>query len=156
MATHHLAQFNVARFHKPLEDPANVDFTSQLDEVNAQAERAPGFVWRAKDESGNSTAMDPYGDPLVIINFSVWVDRASLRAYTLSGDHLALLKRRREWFEEHARAHHALWWIPAGHEPSVPEAVARLDHLREHGSTPYAFAFRDDVPPPVDGPYPPA
>jgi len=32
-----------------------------------------------------------------------------------------------------------MWWVPAGHRPSVEEAVARLDHLKEYGTSDYAF-----------------
>lgn len=32
--------------------------------------------------------------------------------------------------------------MPTGHEPSVAEAEDRLEHLRAHGPTPYAFTFR--------------
>ncbi|CAM5680203.1 hypothetical protein SAURM35S_00601 [Streptomyces aurantiogriseus] len=40
----------------------------------------------------------------------------------------------------------ALWWIPAGHRPTVAEAEARLLHLRAHGPTPYAFTLRTSFP----------
>ena len=51
------------------------------------------------------------------------------------------MRRRREWFERIA-FHMALWWVPAGHSPSLPEAKERLAHLREHGPTPHAFTFK--------------
>ena len=28
-------------------------------------------------------------------------------------------KRRKEWFSRIAEAHVALWWVPAGHRPTV-------------------------------------
>ncbi len=149
MVTHHLAQFNVARFLLPMDDPTNVDFVDNLDKINGQAETAPGFVWRAKDESGNSTAMNPYDDPLVIINYSVWESPEALRDYTFSGDHLAIMRRRRDWFEKHVEAYHVCWWIPAGHTPTVPEAVERLDHLVANGASDWAFGMRDDIKAPT-------
>jgi hypothetical protein len=36
----------------------------------------------------------------------------------------------------------ALWWVPAGHVPTVSEAEERLEHLRAHGPTAHAFTFR--------------
>ena len=42
----------------------------------------------------------------------------------------------------------ALWWIPAGEIPSVADAERRVDHLRAHGSTPYAFDFKHRFPAP--------
>jgi hypothetical protein len=35
-----------------------------------------------------------------------------------------------------------LWWVPAGHIPTVDEALERLDRLRRDGPTPAAFTFR--------------
>ena len=39
-------------------------------------------------------------------------------------------------------------WVPAGHTPTVEEALARLDQLRAHGPTPEAFTFKQRFPPP--------
>jgi hypothetical protein len=36
-----------------------------------------------------------------------------------------------------------MWWIPAGHIPTVEEAVERLELLRANGPSPSAFGFRD-------------
>ena len=52
-----------------------------------------------------------------------------------------MIRRRRESFERIA-FHTALWWLPAGHTPSLPEARERLAQLRAHGPTPFAFSFR--------------
>ena len=41
----------------------------------------------------------------------------------------------------------AMWWVPAGHRPSVDEAKKRLDHLQAKGPTPFAFSFREQFPP---------
>jgi hypothetical protein len=35
-----------------------------------------------------------------------------------------------------------LWWIPAGHIPSIAEAKERLAHLEAHGPTATAFTFK--------------
>ena len=51
------------------------------------------------------------------------------------------MRRRREWFTRMGDAYLVLWWVPEGHEPTVAEAVARLEHLREHGPTAEAFTF---------------
>jgi hypothetical protein len=36
-----------------------------------------------------------------------------------------------------------MWWVPAGHRPSIHEAVGRLDHLKQHGSTNHAFDWKN-------------
>ncbi|MDH3740809.1 MAG: DUF3291 domain-containing protein, partial [Hyphomicrobiales bacterium] len=51
----HLAQLNVGTMLYPQDDPRMAGFMDNLDRVNAIADRAPGFVWRLQDESGNAT-----------------------------------------------------------------------------------------------------
>ena len=45
-----LAQINIGRLVAPVDDPKLAAFVAQLDEVNALAETAPGFVWRLQSE----------------------------------------------------------------------------------------------------------
>ena len=132
----------------PLEDPRMADFVANLGAINALADNLPGFVWRFQTESGDATAVRPYADDWMIINFSVWEDLTSLREFVFSGPHMNVMRRRREWFERLADSYAALWWIPAGHLPSVNEAVDRLEYLKQHGPSPDAFTFREVYPPP--------
>ncbi|MFC4453527.1 DUF3291 domain-containing protein [Deinococcus sonorensis] len=93
-----LAQVNIARFHHPLAAPEVDEFRAGLDPVNALADRAPGFVWRLQDDTGNAPALGSLDDPRLIVNLSVGESPAALRDFTDSGRHLAFLKRRRAWF----------------------------------------------------------
>jgi hypothetical protein len=36
-----------------------------------------------------------------------------------------------------------MWWVPAGHRPTIEEAVERLEHLRQHGASDHAFGWQD-------------
>src|SRR5262249_19606836 len=47
-----------------------------------------------------------------------------------------------------------LWWIPAGHKPSVEEGLVRLAKLNAEGPTPDAFTFKARFPAPdkIGGP----
>jgi len=142
MATHYLAQVNVARLVAPIDSPQLAGFVARLDEVNALAEGAPGFVWRLKDDvTNNATAVPMYDDDKIIVNMSVWVSIEALRAFTYAGAHLEVFKQRRGWFSHMREASTAMWWVPAGHVPDVAEARVRLAHLREHGPSPFAFPF---------------
>lgn len=142
MTRFHLAQVNIGRFRVPIDDPSMDGFRSQLDPVNALADRTPGFVWRLQTEDGNATAFRPYpGDNSILINMSVWTDLDSLRAYVFRTVHAEVMRQRREWFEKFEGVYVALWWVPAGHRPSLEEAVSRLAHLESHGATPCAFSF---------------
>ena len=147
MANVHLAQINIGRIKAPLEDPVMFGFVSHLDELNAIADRSPGFVWRLQTYEGNATALRPYDDERILLNMSVWESIEQLRAYVYETVHADVLRQRREWFEKFERTYLALWWIPVGHIPSIEEAKARLDSLDANGPTPFAFTFRTTFPP---------
>jgi hypothetical protein len=139
---YHLAQYNIARLVAPLDDPRIADFVADLDRINRLGDCSPGFVWRHQTEEGNSTSIRIRGDPLIIINFSVWESIEQLFEFAYRSGHVDFYRRRREWFEPPSEAHLVLWWVPAGHIPSVDEAEERLDYLRAHGPTPEAFTFK--------------
>ncbi len=146
--THYeLAQLNIARTKAPLDSPTMADFVANLDRINELADNTPGFVWRLQTDDGNATALRPFGDD-VLVNMSVWQDLPSLRDYAFASEHAQFMRRRREWFERMAEAYVVLWWVPAGHRPSVEEAKERLDHLRSYGPTENAFSIRDPYPAP--------
>ncbi|HEY7475186.1 MAG TPA: DUF3291 domain-containing protein [Vicinamibacterales bacterium] len=147
----HLAQVNIARLLAPLTDPGMADFVANLPQINAIADRSPGFVWRFQTEEGDATAIRPYEDDRIVINFSVWEDLASLQNFVYRGAHSEIMKRRREWFARMADAYIALWWVPAGHRPTLEEAVERMEHLKAHGPSPHAFTLREFHPPPESG-----
>ncbi|MGW7208953.1 DUF3291 domain-containing protein [Streptomyces sp. NPDC054837] len=145
-AAHELAQVNISRLRFPLDSPELKDFVDALDPVNASAEAADGYVWRLQSEGGDATDIKVFGDDWLIINLTVWRDTNALTAFMYQGQHREMLARRREWFEKVAQAMTALWWVPAGHRPTVAEAEARLLHLRANGPTPYAFTLRTSFP----------
>ncbi|MFJ8359280.1 DUF3291 domain-containing protein [Streptomyces sp. NPDC093984] len=146
-AAYELAEVNIARLKAPLDSPQLKDFVEALDPVNAAADGADGFVWRLQSDSGNATDIPVLGDEWLIINMSTWRDTNALTAFMYQGQHREMLARRREWFERLEEAFTALWWVPAGHRPTVAEAEERLLHLRAHGPTEYAFTLRTSFPP---------
>lgn len=146
MLLHHLAQVNIARLVAPLDSPRLAGFVSRLEEINALADVATGFVWRLQTPEGDATALRPYDDDRILVNMSVWESLEALQQYVYRTPHAEVMRQRREWFEKMAEAFMALWWIPAGHRPTVAEARERLEHLRAHGPTPRAFTFREPFP----------
>ena len=148
MTEWHVAQLNVGRSVGLMDDPRMHGFASRLDEINAIADRAPGFVWRLQSDGGNATDIHVTDDPLFIINLSVWRSIDELHAFTYRSDHKELFKLRRHWFEPHGEPNMVIWWLQAGTIPSVEEALARLGGLTEHGPTPDAFTFKQRFPPP--------
>ena len=140
---YHIAQVNVGILKEPLDSPRLADFVAWLDPINAIADQSRGFVWRLQTDEGNATALRIFADSgaSILVNMSVWESIEALVAYVYSSAHVAVLRRRREWFEKLRESHMALWWVAAGHHPSIAEAEDRLGRLREVGPTPYAFTF---------------
>lgn len=145
---HHLAQYNIARLVAPLDDPRIADFVANLDRINGLGDATGGFVWRHQTEDGNSTSIRVRNDPLIIINLTVWESIEQLFEFAYRSGHAEFYRRRREWFEAPIEAHLVLWWVQAGHVPTVEEAEQRLDYLRAHGPTPNAFTFKQRFGPP--------
>ncbi len=141
-ANHHLAQLNIGRIRFEIGDPRMAGFVDNLAFVNALAERTPGFVWRYQDESGNATSTRPYdGDPMMAVNMSVWENVGSLETYVWQTVHKRFYAQRHEWFEKMDERYFVMWWVPAGHKPSIQEAIDRLEHLQKHGVSEHAFGW---------------
>src|SRR5258706_287381 len=134
--TFHLAQVNIGRVVAPVDDPKIAGFMAQLDEVNALAEAAPGFVWRLQTSSGNATDVPYNDDPFVLVNMSVWESVETLRDYVYRSRHVEVLRDRAQWFQKMEKPHYCLWWVPAGHIPTVAEGRERLEPYQEHRPTP--------------------
>ena len=144
----HVAQVNIALPRAPLDAPGLEDFVAMLAPINALADGSPGFVWRLQGETGDATGIRAFGDDRILVNLSVWETVEALGAFVFASRHAELLRRRRDWFEQMAEAHLALWWIPAGATPTVEEAERRLATLRERGPSSDAFTLREPFPAP--------
>ena len=146
-ANYELAQVNIGRLRAPIDHPMIKDFADNLDPINALAEASPGFVWRLTGDGNNATDLQPFDDAMIAINMSVWTDIPSLGAYVYRSGHVQFMRRRREWFE-HMDLYMVLWWVPAGHRPTIEEAKQRLALLEANGPTPQAFTFKIPFPAP--------
>ena len=143
-----LAQLNIARFKKPADHPDNAEFVNNLDRVNKIAETQPGFVWRFTGNGNDALDVHAYEDPNIAVNMSIWSDLESLGAFVYRNkDHLAIMRRRNEWFEK-TKMHLVLWWVEEGHIPTIDEAKSKQELLVKHGSSKDAFTFRQPHPPP--------
>jgi hypothetical protein len=141
-AKYHLAQYNIAWLVAPLDDPRIADFKDGIDAVNRLADEAPGFVWRHQTDDGDSTSIRVRDDDRILINFSVWEDVESLFQYAFYSGHTDYYRRRNEWFVHEDEPFAVLWWVPAGHEPTVEEAEGKLAELKANGPGPGAFTFK--------------
>ena len=143
-----LAQVNIGRMRASLDSPVMAGFVAALEPVNAVADRAPGFRWRLQTEDGDATALRVFDDEWLLVNMSTWASHQALVDYVYGSEHVAVLRERRQYFERPVEAMTALWWVPAGHRPTVAQAQERLVSLREHGPTPFAFTLRETFPAP--------
>ena len=139
--TRHLAQLNIGRFRAGRDAPTMAGFFDNLDRINAAAERMPGFVWRLKDESGNATNIPWVGDAGMAVNLSVWESVETLEKFVWQTAHTKIYARKGEFFEKMQTPHFVMWWIEAGHIPTLEEAKERLDHLTANGPSEFAFGW---------------
>ncbi|WP_299962405.1 DUF3291 domain-containing protein [uncultured Roseobacter sp.] len=144
MIEYHLAELNVGRLVAPTDDPRVADFMANLDRINGLGKRMPGFVWMMEGSgepgTGNTkNAID--GDPLYVSNLTVWESVETLEQFVWGTIHKQFYERRTEWFEVLKDMHFAMWWVPAGHRPTLEEALDRLAHLKEHGNSDHAFGW---------------
>jgi hypothetical protein len=137
MSNWHLAQMNLLHALGNPDSPEMAEFYAQIPAINALAEASPGFVWRMKDEAG---------DPLLLVNLSVWESVEALKEFAYRSTHVDVFRNRERWFHKPTQPHQVLWWIPAGHHPNFAEAQAKLDLLRASGPTPVAFTFATPFP----------
>lgn len=148
----HIAQINIGRLVAPIDDPQIASFMAQLDPVNALADASPGFVWRLQSDAGNATDIAYNEDPFVIVNMSVWSSVEALRDFVYASRHIEVFRDRARWFEKMDKPHYCLWWVPAGHIPTVAEGRERLEHYQQHGPTLFSFWFSRLFPAPSEDP----
>ncbi len=137
----HLAQINIAQAQDSMDSEHMRGFVERLDEINALADQAPGFVWRLQSDDGDASSIRVFDDPMMMINMSVWKDIESLKNYVYRSIHVELIQNRDAWFNKITSKHQALWWIPKGHIPTEQEGKERLEYLEKHGPTQQAFTF---------------
>jgi len=151
----HLTQVNVALAAAPFGAPSMAGIVSRIAEVNALAERSPGFVWRFRNPPGNEW-LAPFADYFdlfeperIFFNMSVWESVEDLHHYVYETGHVELLRGKSAWMLPATRPHLALWWIHRTQLPTVTESRQRLDSLARCGPTREAFSFAKSFPSPA-------
>ena len=146
MSRYQLAQLNIAKMKFAIDDPGMSDFVARLDDINALADSAPGFVWRLQTEDGDATGIDYFGTDS-LVNMSVWTDLDSLHSYIYRSAHNEVMALRKQWFERMTEAYSVLWWVAEDHIPTLDEARDRLECLRLQGPGSSAFTFKQAFDP---------
>lgn len=141
---YHLAQINVAEAVAAMDSAQMQGFVQRIDEINQLAERSAGFIWRLQTDDGDATAIRAFDNPNMLINLSVWRDLKSLQEFVYRSAHVELLRNKQAWFKPPEAATQALWWVPAGHRPELPEGREKLALLARSGPSPEAFTFKQN------------
>jgi len=55
----------------------------------------------------------------MLVNFSVWESAEALHTFVYRTQHAEVMRYRREWFERLDQPFTVLWWVRAGHRPTV-------------------------------------
>ena len=140
----HLAELNVGRLLAPTDDPRVKEFMDNLDRINGLGKRMPGFVWMmegAGEPGTGNTEAKIDGDPQYVSNLTVWESVETLETFVWGTIHKQFYERRQEWFEVMGEMHFVMWWVPKGHQPTLEEALARLQHRKDHGDSDHAFGW---------------
>ncbi|NSX56598.1 DUF3291 domain-containing protein [Parasulfitobacter algicola] len=140
----HLAELNIGRLVAPTHDPRVAEFMENLDRINGMGKRMPGFVWmmEGSGEPGTGNTDNKIdGDPLLVSNLTVWESVETLENFVWNTVHRQFYERGPEWFEVMGKMHFVMWWVPEGHQPTLEEALERLDHLQENGDSDHAFGW---------------
>ena len=140
----HLAELNVGRLVAETTDPRVAEFMAALDMIHGLGKRMPGFVWMmegsGEPNTGNTeTKID--GDARYVANLTVWENVETLEHFVFNTMHRRFYERRREWFELMKDMHFVMWFVPAGHKPSLQEALQRLEYLKTNGDSDHAFGW---------------
>jgi hypothetical protein len=141
-SVHHLAFYAVNVLREPLDSPAMCGLVAELDAVLDSARRTHGCLWVAVGH--HAPALPQVTGPTYsLATISLWEDAEAALAFAFhfTGRHGIVMRRRNEWLVPFTGPMYAAWWVPSGHIPSWDDAVARIEHLRAHGSTACAFNF---------------
>ncbi len=143
-------------------------FTDRNPEAIRIAEETPGFIARAiplnRDPAVSRFTWDygPWGR-YVLARFytggpapendnaattlSLWESIESVGRFAYTGKHKEALDLRHEWFLPPQWPTYVMWWVADDAIPTWADAAERLEHLHDHGPTPFAFGFRQSFTP---------
>jgi hypothetical protein len=150
-----LAFMTVGVMREPVGHAQVQGFIDRAPGVYAAADRSDGFHARSIRDYGtwlhswgemelpDCYPMPSGGMAQTAMTLSLWSDLESVAAFSYNGAHAEALKRRREWFDKSAAPEYVAWWVEDDQPIDWKEGKARLDHLHNHGSSAFAFNFKN-------------
>ena len=73
----------------------------------------------------------------------MWESAEALEKFVFQTVHRNIYARKHEFFETPSQPTVCMWWIEAGHIPTLDEAKERLDHYVAHGPSEFAFGWAE-------------
>lgn len=141
----HLAFYTFGILHDPLAGPRTQHFASLVPDAFTSAAETPGFVTRRINDGAQQRFPRFFRaeeHALVAHTLSLWESLESVYAFAYRGRHGAALRQRKEWFLSPEWPTYVSWWVEDNALPDWYEAYDRLEHLHDHGATPFAFDFK--------------
>jgi hypothetical protein len=156
-SSHHLAIYNFGLHVAPYGDPAVEGFIKR-ESLNFEAAiRAEGYIGRSGYDGEPGPAswglqtfprfIDGSGFTSGPSSLSLWADLESLMAFSYTGVHAEALRNARHWNVKQQWPPLVLFWVKAGALPQWRDGVERLEHLADHGSSAFAFSFKQPFHP---------
>ena len=100
MIDYHLVQLNMANAVAAMDAPEMTGFVARLNEIHDLADNTDGFVWWWQSGSIDSSAVDVFGDPKLLVNLSLWESVDSLKHFVYKTVHIELFQHREAWFDK--------------------------------------------------------
>ncbi len=136
-----LAQANIATFRWHIDDSRMRGFTERIQPVNQLAEQTDGFVWRYVESYTPRDIEEPWNNPLLFFNMSVWRNVDSLKDFLRSPEHVEMMRNKTDWIVPAAIPSLALWWIDGTTRPTIDDAIQAFASLAKLGDTDAAFSI---------------
>lgn len=150
---HKLAFLTFGVLHEPVGHARVQGFVDRAPGVYAVADASAGF--QARSVRDYATWKHSWGDIVlpncypkvendrIAATLTLWDDLESVAAFAYKGAHGEALANRKDWFQSLGLPTYVAWWVPADHQVDWKEGAERMDHLHSHGSTAFAFDFRN-------------
>ncbi len=136
-----IAQMNWGRLKHPIQHKKMREFKDSLDNIYSLAENHRGFLWRISDNQAELQLADLGFDKLISATVSVWESIELLKEYTYESLHGFYLKKSSEWFETLDEPRLVIWDVNINAQPTFSESFRRLNYLKIHGSSDYAYGW---------------
>ncbi|MEA0562661.1 DUF3291 domain-containing protein [Lysinibacillus irui] len=138
-----VAIYTIGRLNHPYDHPSSREFFQVGNEVYRQATKS-GLIESFSPEGVAFPEETVKGKGSPILTLTVWRNPQSLYHFTYSGQHKQALQDKSKWIEPYPEKHlsYVVWWTETVDDVSWIEAFKRYNYYIQHGSTAFAFDFK--------------